>query len=238
MNLRPWMTGIVLSLLASTTGCGNVGNNAGNTANAVGNAAGFAASGVGNVARTVGNAIGNATGLTDNRAGTWSGNGRNTADVMGNQAVQVDSATRLIHIRLSDGTGNDRGLNNPRTRGGFRNNALSITVPTGWTVRVSAQNNNRWNRTLAIVPYNGGVRTDTTGQPGTPDPFGTNRPGMLTTPNRGVTTGTNLGISFKVSSPGRYSIVATARGQQDEMVDVITVSNTTNLPSISTTNTF
>ena len=227
MNLKPWFTVVTFSLAASATGCGNMANNAGNAA---GNAAGFAANGVGTVTRNVGNAIGNATGLADNRTGTW--NGRTAADVTNAQSIQVDSMKKSINVRLNnDGDVDNRVPNTPRV-GGFRSNPIRITVPMGWTVNVSGSTNVGTNQSLSIVPYN---RTPQAGVGGaiTGQPDGTNRLGVTGT---GTAAGTNFGTRFRTSMPGQFAIVSTVQGQRDTILDLITVSKTTNLPTINTSN--
>ncbi|MCL6452397.1 MAG: hypothetical protein K6T78_02080 [Alicyclobacillus sp.] len=228
MNWKPWFTGIGLSMLLATSGCGNA-NNTGNAANAVGNAvgnaAGFAARGVGNIARGVGNAVGgvgnavgNAAGDVARRTGAAAAGAVNGVTWGGTQSVAVDAAAKTVHIRLNR-VSNQVARRVPGAVGdGVRNEAMAITVPTGWTLTVAGGAN--VGAGVSFAHYR---------------PAAPGRPGGTAAMATGTATGPNLGTTLKGAKAGQYAVVAHVNGRQVAVLDVITVSAGTRVPTVSST---
>ncbi|GMA51889.1 hypothetical protein GCM10025857_32460 [Alicyclobacillus contaminans] len=234
-----WKAALAVLALVTVTGCGNGANNAGNAA---GNAAGFVGNTTGNVVRGTGNiiggganAVGNGIARTGNAVGGAFRNGVNgtgawaTGDVYsGSQTVAFNHAARRVDVRLADTTvrgnavtgGTAAGPNNTRTGiGGTRANwasAATITVPLGWSVRVTSPKGAGWANNVYVVPYNN--RT-----PGTAI---TTRDGHLLT----------NGHTFTAPAPGVYALVVNgtaATAAANQVVDFIQVTRHATTPSIT-----
>lgn len=272
MNTKTWIAGLALSALVPLAGCGNAVNNAGN---AVGNAAGFVGNQVGNgirkganaVGNTVGNTVGDVTGANPGNNGTFRGNLGNVGAMMGSHTIQVDNATRTIHIVMANQPGN--GNNGNLTNGNNTNRAgvmggtaaynyggMHITIPTGWTVRLAGSR--AGGDTISMVPYNsvvgpnGGANNRAAGGNNTGlyhaeqdgDVAGHNPYGVPGARTQGPVANNNQGTNnigtqvLRANKDGTYAIVYSHPGRRNQVLDVITVSKNARVPSFSTDRNF
>ncbi|SFU82837.1 hypothetical protein SAMN05421543_109104 [Alicyclobacillus macrosporangiidus] len=223
-------------LALATGGCGQAANHTANAVNATGNAAGLAARGTANVIRGAGNAVTDATRLGpagDRNA--WTRHPFTAAGVpVASQSVEVDPGTRTVNIRLAGTTRTDGVA--PGTRAGAAVPgavtpgaavapgtaaapgrpalAPTVTVPTGWTVRVTAPAASAWNHGLAVVPYRDGTA-----------PVGA---------AAARTPGVSRALNFRANHAGLYALVVTTPGQADRVIDILNVSNGNRTPAVLT----
>ncbi|WP_029420032.1 hypothetical protein [Alicyclobacillus macrosporangiidus] len=223
-------------LALATGGCGQAANHTANAVNATGNAAGMAARGTANVIRGAGNAVTDAARLGpagDRNA--WTRNPFTAAAVpLASQSVEVDPGTHTVNIRLAGAARTDGVV--PGTRAGAAVPgavtpgaavapgtaappvraawAPTVTVPTGWTVRVTAPTSGAWNHGLAVVPYRDGTA-----------PVGA---------AAARTPGVSRALNFRANTAGLYALVVTTPGQADRVIDILNVSNGNRTPAVLT----
>lgn len=274
MTARVWITGLALTALVPLAGCGNAANQAGN-------AAGFAGSQIANGVRQGWNTVGNATGIRPDQNGNnpTLRQGTGTAAMAGSHSVQVDNATRTIHIAMANLPANQHGgnlLNGNGNRAGLAGgttasswNSMHITVPTGWTIRLTG--NRTGGDSIAMVPYsaargpngtlnpglNQGANAGAAGFGASTNPRandtslyhanagggvgganGVGSPGVRTPGtamnNTRTNTANNMGTQvLRATTPGTYFIVYRQPGRREQVLEVVTVSNSIRMPSFS-----
>lgn len=137
--------------------------------------------------------------------------------------LQYNLSSKTVNLEL---IASDTGANGGFNFDGYSLGQMTVTIPSGWTVNVTYQNNtNSTGHSAMIVPY--AQHTAPSGF--TPAFSGSSTPN----PDVGITSGQTQTMHFVATTPGKYAIICGVSGHADAgMWDTFVVSSTAVYPSV------